>query len=109
MALGDRQVVCQMVMDRSSVSLLGVPNDDNSSFMKGPAEAPALIRREFQSDAYSNWSETGIDLSAPGRIVDLGDIQFEGAGDPWEVIERDVARAMERGIPLLCLGGDHAI
>jgi agmatinase len=99
-----------MVIDSfPSPSLLGVPNDDNSSFMKGPAEAPALIRREFQSDVYSNWSETGFDLSAPGRIVDLGDIQFEGAGDPWEVIERDAGRAMERGNPLLCLGGDHAI
>lgn len=98
-----------MVTDRFSVTLLGVPNDDNSSFMRGPAEAPALIRREFQSDAYSNWSETGFDLSVPGRIVDLGDIQFEGTGDPWEAIAREVARAVATGSPLLCIGGDHAI
>ena len=47
------------------VCLLGIPHDDNSSFMKGAAEAPALIRRELHSDAYSMWSETGIDLSVP--------------------------------------------
>ena len=93
----------------SKLSLLGIPHDDNSSFMKGPAEAPPLIRRELHSDAYSMWSETGIDLGAAGRLVDHGDIQFDGASDPWDVIEREVGRAMESGDPLLCLGGDHAI
>jgi arginase len=93
----------------ASVSLLGIPNDDNSSFMKGPAEAPALIRRQLQSSAHSSWSETGIDLSAPGRIVDHGDIAFDSSSDPWDLIERDVGRAMESGDPLISLGGDHAI
>src|SRR5256886_5155066 len=36
-------------------------------------------------------------------------IQFNGASDPWDLIERDVGRAMESGDPLICLGGDHAI
>jgi arginase len=93
----------------SKLSLLGIPHDDNSSFMKGPAEAPDLIRRELHSDAYSMWSETGIDLSAEGRIADRGNIQFDSAGDPWDIIERDVGRALESDDPLLCLGGDHAI
>jgi len=92
-----------------AVSLLGIPNDDNSSFMKGPAEAPAHIRREFHSDAYSMWSETGIDLSVAGRIADHGDIQFDSASDPWDLIEQNVGRAMESGDPLISLGGDHAI
>ena len=92
-----------------SISLLGIPNDDNSSFMKGPAEAPALIQRELHCDAYSIWSETGIDLSVPGRLRDRGDIQFDGAADPWDLIEQNVERALEPGDPLICLGGDHAI
>ena len=91
------------------ISLLGIPHDDNSSFMKGASEAPALIRRELHSDAYSMWSETGIDLSVAGRLVDHGDIQFDSATDPWDLIERNVERAMESGDPLICLGGDHAI
>ena len=92
-----------------SISLLGIPHDENSSFMKGPSEAPPLIRRELHSDAYSMWSETGVDLGAAGRLVDHGDIQFDSATDAWDLIERNVARAMESGDPLLCLGGDHAI
>jgi agmatinase len=91
------------------ISLLGIPHDDNSSYLKGPAEAPPLIRRELHSDAYSMWSETGFDLGAPGRLVDRGDIQFDSVTDPWDLIEQNVGRAMESGDPLICLGGDHAI
>ena len=91
------------------ISLLGIPHDDNSSFKKGASEAPPLIRRELQCDAYSMWSETGVDLGVEGRLADLGDIQFDGASDPWDLIEQNVARALERGDPLICLGGDHAI
>src|SRR5215470_16455064 len=79
------------------ISLLGIPNDDNSSFMKGPSEAPPLIRRELMCDAYSLWSETGVDLGAPGVIDDLGDMAFDGSADPWELIERNVARSLESG------------
>jgi arginase len=91
------------------VALLGIPHDDNSSYMKGPAEAPPLIRRELHCDAYSVWSETGIDLGAASLLVDHGDLQFDGHGDPWDLIERNVERALEPGDPLICLGGDHAI
>lgn len=93
----------------AKLSLLGIPNDDNSSFLKGPAEAPALIRRELFSDAYSMWSETGIDLSADGGIADRGDILFDDTNDPWDLIEQNVGRALEAGDPLISLGGDHAI
>jgi agmatinase len=91
------------------LSLLGIPHDDNSSFMKGAAEAPALIRRELHCDAYSMWSETGIDFSVAGRLIDHGDIHFGAAADPWDLIELNVGRAMELGCPLISLGGDHAI
>jgi agmatinase len=91
------------------ISLLGIPHDDNSSFMKGAAEAPLFIRSELYNDAYTNWSETGVDISGGGRIVDYGDVRFDIADDPWDVIERSVIRVMETGDPLICLGGDHAI
>jgi arginase len=93
----------------TTISLLGIPHDDNSSFMKGASEAPPHIRRELFSDCYSSWSETGIDVCAPGRLVDRGDIQFDSSSDPWDVIEQRVAGAIESGDPLICLGGDHAI
>lgn len=91
----------------AKVSLLGIPHDENSSYLRGAAEAPALIRRELHSDAYSSWSETAFDLT--GRFVDHGDIDFADAGDPWERIENEVGRALDAGHPLISLGGDHAI
>lgn len=92
-----------------NISLLGIPHDDNSSFMRGAAEAPPLIRRELVSDAYSSWSESKIDIGAAGRLKDHGDVQFDDASDPWDLIEQRVGQAMESGDPLICLGGDHAI
>jgi agmatinase len=92
-----------------NVALLGIPHDANSSYMRGAAEGPPLVRRELQSDAQSIWSETGFDFGAPGRIVDHGDIQFDDSRDPWDLIEHSVERALDAGDPLICLGGDHAI
>lgn len=92
-----------------TVSLLGIPNDDNSSLLKGSAEAPALIRRELHSDGHTSWSESGVDLGVAGRFEDHGDIQFHSASDPWDLIEQHVGRALGAGNPLICLGGDHAI
>ena len=91
------------------VALLGIPHDDNSSHLRGAADAPEHIRRELRSDAYSAWSETGTDLGAPGRLIDRGDIRFDSANDPWDLIEQEVDAAMNAGDPLICLGGDHAI
>ena len=89
------------------VSLIGVPHDDNSSFLKGPAEAPPLIRRELFSEAYGTWSETGIDLE--GRFLDHGDVHFESDVDPWDAVTNSVTRVTESGAPLISLGGDHAV
>lgn len=90
------------------VTLLGVPHDANSSYLRGAAAGPPLIRRELFSDAYSLWSETGVDLSAPGVIADAGDVAFDDAVDAWDIIREGVAAACANG-PLICLGGDHAI
>jgi agmatinase len=90
-------------------SLFGIPHDENSSFMRGPAEAPPLIRNKLYSDAYGEFSETGVNVGAKGRIVDHGDLRFEGTSDPWTLIEEGVARILDSGDPLICLGGDHAV
>lgn len=92
-----------------SISMLGIPHDGNSSFMKWASEGPAHIRPELHSDAYSLWTETGIDLGMPERLIDHGDIQFNGSVDHWEAIELGVRRVLDTGNPLISLGGDHAI
>lgn len=93
----------------TTVSLLGVPHDENSSFLRGAAEAPPLIRREIFCDAYSMWSETGVDLGRDGNLADRGDLQFDPGKDAWDVIEQGAARVLATGDSLISLGGDHAI
>ena len=52
------------------VTLLGIPTDVNSSFVRGPARAPAAIRA-YLASGVSNWSaEDGTDLLAPGLLAD---------------------------------------
>jgi agmatinase len=91
------------------LSLLGIPHDDNSSFLKGPSEAPPLIREKLFCDAYGEFSESGFEICSRERIVEQGDMRFDGTSDPWDLIEEKVATVLESGDPLICLGGDHAI
>src|ERR1044071_255250 len=93
----------------SKVAILGVPNDDNSSLLRGAAAAPAVIRRELYSEEACSWSETGFDLGTPDCWIDHGDVGFDAGGDPWDRIEDAVWRATDAGHPLICLGGDHAV
>jgi hypothetical protein len=52
------------------VALLGLPTDVNSSHLRGAAAAPAWVREALWSPARHLTSETGLDLGAPGALVD---------------------------------------
>lgn len=60
-------------------------------------------------DAYGEFSESGFEICSRERIVEHGDMRFDGPSDPWELIEDKVATVLKSGDPLICLGGDHAI
>ena len=94
-------------MDR--IQLLGVPHDENSSYLRGAAEAPPKIRAELTSYAYNMWTETGVHLGSPGTLDDAGDLVFDGTRDPWQLIEDSVHKLIQTGDAAICLGGDHAI
>jgi arginase family enzyme len=52
-------------MDQETpATLIGFPFDENSSFMRGAAEASPLIRQALFSDSSNLWTEQGIDLGA---------------------------------------------
>ena len=57
------------------VALLGVPYDAGSSYQRGAAGAPLLIREALWSEAGNTWTETGIDLKE-GGLEDEGDLWF---------------------------------
>lgn len=90
------------------VAILGIPSDENSSFLRGPAQAPAAIRQTLYSGS-SNWcTEDGLDLEAEPRLVDEGDLKLS-PGETGTQIESAVARLLQHGARVLSLGGDHAV
>ena len=92
----------------NKLALLGIPDDSNSSFCRGPAEAPTAIRGQLFSDAFNMWTETGIELSED-VFFDAGDLNLAKLHEPWLEIEGAVALLLENNLIPLCLGGDHAI
>jgi len=87
------------------IALIGIPFDENSSYMRGTALAPPFIREAFYTDASNSYTESGIDLSKEGLINDRGDMIAPG----FERIESSIAAALEEGLAPLSLGGDHSI
>ena len=92
-----------------TVTVLGVPFDDNVSFLKGPAGAPTRIRKVLHNGAANLFSETGVDIGNDHRIRDLGDIEFSLGNDAFFQIESTVRHLVEQGARVLSLGGDHSI
>ena len=94
---------------KDKLVLLGICSDENSSFMSGAAEAPALIRSALYSKSNNLTSETGISLSNTPRFIDMGDIDIGNGIQSFMDIERQVSEILNDGALPLVLGGDHAI
>ena len=95
----------------TKVALLGVPYDASSSFQRGAAGAPVLIREALWSEAGNTWSESGIDLKE-GVVEDEGDLWFSDREPGTEArarIESAVVSILDSGRRPLILGGDHSI
>jgi len=87
--------------------LLGIPFDANSSYMRGAASAPPLIREGFRSDSSNMCTEAGTDLDRR-PFADAGDLQLSDS-TAFAEIERAVRELLEKGQRPVCLGGDHSI
>jgi agmatinase len=94
-----------------SVVLLGVPCDENSSLIRGPAAGPAVIRSALFDPELNLTAEDGRQLHGETRLVDAGDLRLP-EGDPAQTFESIVAGAagvLERGGRIVALGGDHSV
>jgi len=89
-------------------TLLGVPFDENSSYKRGAAAAPPLIRDALRCDSSNLWTELGVDVGAEGACADAGDLRL-GEGDAFATIEQAVDALLEKRQRPVCLGGDHSI
>ncbi|MGB6677944.1 MAG: agmatinase [Terriglobales bacterium] len=94
-------------MNPSKPTLLGIPFDANSSYLRGAADAPPLIREAFHCDSSNSSTETGIELGAES-LLDAGDLSLPSDG-AFPAIESAVSELLNKGQAPVCLGGDHSI
>jgi arginase len=92
--------------------IMGVPFDANSSFLRGPALAPARIRAALRSGSMNLCIEDGRDLEEMeqrGDWRDAGDLALGSGAAVFSDIERAIGSLIADGARILTLGGDHSI
>lgn len=90
-------------------TILGIPYDGSSSFLRGAADAPNAIRKALRSPSTNGWTEALLDTSDPAAVRDAGDVDFEDAFDPRAAIGEAVSRILDSGGSPISLGGDHSV
>ncbi|HSG28975.1 MAG TPA: agmatinase [Candidatus Krumholzibacterium sp.] len=91
------------------IIIAGLPYDHNSSYMRGPADAPPLIRKALNSYSSNLFSENGTDLSGTGLLYDAGDLDGKPVGGSFDAIFRGVSAILGSGAAPMLLGGDHSV
>ena len=86
------------------VYIQGICYDAKSSFQRGPAKAPPIIRERLLSHAYNAFAENGIRI-AEDWIVDLGDFTISDFDEIYKTTSKNLVTRNK----LLTLGGDHSI
>jgi agmatinase len=89
--------------------LIGAPTDRHSSFLRGAAKAPPLIRDALWSDHGNMTAESGVELGVDVLLGDSGDLPLAEAEGDDALIAAAVAGAASDGAVPLVLGGDHSI
>lgn len=96
-------------INAGDIAILGIPFDQNSSFLRGPALAPPRIREALYSESANMWTENGIDLDVADRWKTVGDLVFSNHKVAFEEIESALGEILKRDARALSLGGDHSI
>jgi arginase len=91
------------------IHLIGVPTDVHSSFLRGPAKAPAAIRAMLFSPHSNSASERGLEMGEDIELIDEGDLPLRELPTDDAVIAAGVAGILGRGGIPIALGGDHSI
>ena len=89
-------------------TLLGIPFDAYSSYLRGAGDAPPKIREALHCEAWNSWTETGVNLGAAGIYEDAGDLALQET-NAFPAIEDRVSQLIAQGKRPLLLGGDHSI
>ncbi|MFX1506496.1 MAG: agmatinase [Promethearchaeota archaeon] len=100
-------------LDEANLIALGIPWDASSSYRKGSAAAPNIIRQATSGKLYNPYTENNVNLKDKWLIFDAGDIEIS-SNDAMSS-RKEVLSALTRiydskkNQRFLFLGGDHLI
>ena len=92
-----------------TVRLIGLPTDSHSSFLRGPAQAPAAIRAALASEHGNQATEPGAELGVDIFVEDIGDLPLDESSGDFDRIREAAAKASAVGTTPIFLGGDHMV
>ena len=93
------------------IKLIGIPFDGNSSFLKGPALAPARIRLMDADGSANPFCENGKEILNGRNYIDLGDMSFVETSSQfvYTSIKQKIQDELTGSDKIICFGGDHSI
>jgi arginase len=89
-------------------TLIGLPFDAKSSYLRGAARGPAAIRSALACDSTNWYSESLRDMRRPEHLRDAGDAAI-GEATFLDDIEQAITRVLESDGAPVALGGDHSV
>ncbi|WP_420318744.1 agmatinase [Ekhidna sp.] len=87
-----------------NIIIQGIQFDEKSSYQRGPALAPPLIREALHCGSANYFTENLVSIE-DSRIIDKGDFDIKDYLD----IERITENHLNSDTKILTLGGDHSI
>ncbi len=87
------------------IALIGLPLDQNSSFLQGPAKAPELIIQALESDSANYFTENLTDLNEHPKLAWCGNTELSQYTD----IEQRIDEVLAQGALPFSWGGDHSV
>ena len=96
-------------LEKGAVAVIGIPLDENSSYLRGAALGPPRIREALHSGSSNMMTESGTDLKKVSGWVDVGDMELPRGNHAFQEIERIISGILSHEVRVLSLGGDHSI
>jgi agmatinase len=91
------------------LAVVGIPLDENSSYMDGARLGPDSLREALNSGESNMSTESQVDLSKNISWLDVGNLELAKGEKAIRQISEDIALLLEKDVKILSLGGDHSI
>ncbi|WP_299456273.1 agmatinase [uncultured Microscilla sp.] len=91
------------------LAVVGIPLDENSSYMDGARLGPDSLRAALHSGESNMSTESEVDLSKHISWLDVGNLELTSGEKAIREITQDIALLLEKDVKILSLGGDHSI